>query len=70
MGIVAVLRRRLKGWRTMLFALLVATLGVLEATDWASIVPDGTNKGYWLLAISLAIAWLRLVTTTPIGRRD
>ena len=61
---------RLKGWRTVLFALLVATVGVLEATDWASIVPDGPAKGWILLAIALAIAWLRIITTTPIGRRE
>ena len=62
--------RRLRGWRTVLFALLLATLGVLEAMDWAAIVPDGPNKGYWLLGIALAIAWLRAITTTPIGRSD
>ena len=61
---------RLKGWRTVLFALLVATVGVLEATDWASIVPDGPAKGWILLAIALAIAWLRVITTTPIGGRE
>lgn len=59
---------RLKGWRTVLFALMVATIGVLEATDWASIVPDGPNKGWWLLGIALVTAWLRVITTTPIGR--
>ena len=61
---------RLKGWRTVLFALLLATIGVLEATDWASIVPDGPAKGWILLAIALAIAWLRVITTTPVGRRE
>ena len=61
---------RLKGWRTLLFALVLATLGVFEAADWGRIVPDGPYKGYWLLAIALAIAWLRAITTTPIGRSD
>ncbi len=60
----------LKGWRTLLFALLVATIGVAEATDWAQIVPDGPRKGLWLLGISLAIAFLRVITTTPIGKDD
>lgn len=59
---------RLKGWRTLGFSLLLATLGVLEATDWASVVPDGPHKGYWLLGIALLIAWLRAITTTPIGQ--
>ncbi len=61
---------RLKGFRTVLFALLLATIGVLEATDWASLLPDGPAKGWVLLGISLVIAWLRAVTTTPIGRSD
>ena len=61
--------RRLKGWRTLMFSLLLATLGVLEATDWAQMVPDGPNKGYWLLGIALVTAWLRAITTTPIGQR-
>ena len=71
---IASLRRRfahrLKGWRTLLFALLVATIGVLEATDWGSIVPDGPARGWLLLVIALITAWLRAITTTPIGRSD
>ncbi|HHN73056.1 MAG TPA: hypothetical protein ENK13_03100 [Thermopetrobacter sp.] len=62
------LRRRLKGWRTLFFSLLLATVGVLEAADWTRIVPDGPHKGLWLLAIALVIAWLRAITTTPVGR--
>ena len=61
---------RMKGWRTVLFALLLATIGVLEATDWASIVPDGPAKGWVILGIALITAWLRAITTTPIGRSD
>ncbi len=68
MRIIRRLFAPLKGWRTFLFALLVAALGVAEATDWASIVPDGPAKGWWLLGISLTIAWLRVITTTPPGR--
>ena len=57
---------RLKGKRTLLFSLIVATVGVLEVTDWAEIVPDGPAKGWVLLAISSGIAWLRVLTTTPV----
>jgi GH24 family phage-related lysozyme (muramidase) len=60
--------RWLKGWRTLLFSLLLATLGVAEATNWADLVPDGPAKGWVLLAIALTIAWLRVITTTPPGR--
>jgi len=62
----------LKGWRTILFSILLATVGVLEATDWAEIIPDGPEKGWYILGISLIVAWLRAITTTPIfrGERD
>ncbi len=62
--------RMLKGWRTLFFSVLLASLGVLEATDWARLIPDGPAKGWWLLGIALIIAWLRAVTTTPIGRSE
>jgi len=59
---------RLKGWRTLAFSLLVAALGVAQATDWASVIPDGPAKGWWLFAIALMVAWLRVITDTPVGR--
>ena len=62
--------RKLKGWRTLLFSLLVATVGVLEVTDWAPIIPEGPNKGLVLILISIFIAWLRVITTTPIGQKE
>lgn len=60
----------MKGWRTLLFAIGVAIVGVLEATDWAELVPDGPEKGWYLLAISIGIAVLRVLTTTPVGRSE
>ena len=62
--------RRLKGWRTILFSLLVATVGVLEATNWADLIPDGPQKGWIILLIGIATAWLRVITTTPVGKSD
>ncbi len=59
--------RRLKGWRTLAFALLVAALGVAEATDWASLLPSGPARGWYLFLIALGIAWLRVITDTPVG---
>lgn len=60
----------MKGWRTLLFAVAVAVVGVLEATDWAELVPDGPEKGWYLLGISIGIAVLRVLTTTPVGRSE
>ena len=59
--------RHLKGWRTLAFALLVAALGVAEATDWTQIVPAGPARGWYLFLIALGIAWLRVITDTPVG---
>ena len=67
MDILKTMSRRLKGWRTLTFSLLVAALGVAEATDWAQLIPDGPARGWLLLAIALATAWLRVITTTPVG---
>ncbi len=67
MHAVSRLLRPLKGWRTLAFSLLVATIGVAEATNWSQLVPDGPARGWVLLAIALIIAWLRVITTTPVG---
>ncbi len=73
MGIGTVLRNAMqavRGWRTLLFSLVVSGLGVAEATDWADLVPDGPDKGWWLFGIGLGTAWLRVITTGPVGRGE
>ena len=60
----------MKGWRTIIFSLIVAFLGVAEVTDWAELVPNGPAKGWVLLCIAVAIAWLRVITTTPLGKSE
>ncbi len=70
MHAVSRLLRLLKGWRTLIFSLLVAALGVAEATDWSQLIPDGPQKGWALLGIALGIAWLRVITTTPVGKPE
>ena len=73
MGVRSVLKgvsRRVRGWRTLMFSLAVAGVGVAEATDWARLVPDGPDKGWWLFWIGLAVAWLRVITTGPVGGGD
>ncbi len=57
----------LRGWRTLLTSLMVASIGVLEAANWAQLVPDGPAKGWVLLGIALAMAWLRVITRGPVG---
>jgi hypothetical protein len=58
---------RLKGWRTLLWSLLLATIGVLETLDFATLLPDTPARGFTLIAIAFVTAWLRVVTDTPVG---
>ena len=59
----------MKGWKTLLFALLVAVGGVLQTFNWATVIPqDQTWSGIVMVAIAAAIAALRVVTTTPVGK--
>ena len=58
---------KLKGWRTLLWSLLLATLGVLETLDFATVLPDGPSRAWELIFIALVTAWLRIITTTAVG---
>lgn len=59
----------MKGWRTLAFALAVAVAGVLQTFDWATLVPqDKSWSGVVMIAIGAAIAGLRAITTTQVGK--
>lgn len=59
----------MKGWKTLAFALILAIGGVFQTFDWATVVPqDKTWSGLVMLAIGGAVAALRAVTTTPVGK--
>lgn len=58
----------LKGWRTVLLSTLIAVVGVLQTTDWATIVGP-SQVGPTMLAIAIAVAVLRVLTDTPMGHR-
>ena len=60
---------KLRGFRTLLVAALIACMGVLEVTNWADVIPNGPSKGYVLVGIALVMAVLRAVTTTPLGKK-
>lgn len=58
-----------KGWRTILLAVLLAVVGVLQTADWATIV--GTKQvGPVMLGVAIAVAVLRTLTDTPVGKRS
>jgi hypothetical protein len=67
------LRRRLKGWRTVVFGCLVSLAGLLDAlsvidltpllTAW---LPEG-RVGAAMASIGLVTVILRFITSTPLG---
>lgn len=57
----------MKGWKTLLFAIILAIAGVLEQFDWVQIVPDGFG-GIAMAVVGFIVAWLRSVTSTPLGK--
>lgn len=59
----------MKGYRTLLFSLAVAVVGVLQSFDWASVVPP-EQAGIALTVIGVAGAILRFLTTTPMGAKE
>ena len=58
----------MKGWRTLVLNVGIAVLGVLEVTDWTSLL--GSDKaGLAVTAVAVANILLRALTTTAIGSR-
>lgn len=61
--------RAAKGWKTLAASLAIAVMGVLQATDWATIVPED-RVGPVMVGIGVLMAVLRVVTDGPVGRRQ
>jgi len=56
----------MKGFRTTLLSGIVGTLGILEVAD-LSVIPD-RYEGYITIGIAVSVFWLRLITSTKIGK--
>ena len=54
----------LKGWKTILFNLIVAAFGVLQAVDWIDVL-GSERAGLVVTAIGIAGTILRFLTDTP-----
>lgn len=59
----------LKGFRTLLFAILFGIIGTLEAFNWTDLVPDAWEP-FSIPIIAAAIVWLRKWTTTAMGKSE
>ena len=60
--------QRAKGWRTLLVSLAIAIVGVLQSTDWRSLIPED-RVGPVMVAIGVVMAVLRVATDGPVGRK-
>lgn len=58
----------MKGWRTLVFNLLIAIGGVVVTFDWGTVLP-AEYVGPAAIAIGILGAGLRAVTDTPIGTK-
>ena len=64
----------MKGYRTVIFAVIFALVGALpELLDWlgydAALVPDAV-RSLVIVVTPIVMGWLRSVTTTPIFSGD
>jgi hypothetical protein len=59
----------MKGYRTLLFSLAVAVVGVLQSFDWATVIPP-EQAGVALTIVGVAGAVLRFFTSTPVGVKE
>ena len=57
----------LQGYRTLGLALATAVLGVLQATDFTTILSDPKTAGLVVTCIGIATAVMRFLTKTPVG---
>ena len=55
------------GYKTFIFAAVVAVLGALQTLDWAQVVP-ANDVGPVMIAIGGLMAVLRSITSTPPGK--
>jgi hypothetical protein len=59
----------MKGYRTLLINLGLAVAPVLEATNAVDIGLTGTGASIYALIVTLINIGLRVITTTPIGKK-
>lgn len=58
----------MKGYKTLLAATLITLLGGLQQSGVFQLIPDN-YQGLAVAGIGLAMAGLRLVTTSAVGKR-
>lgn len=59
----------MKGYRTIAVNVLSAAIPIMELTEWRAVLPDGWLPWY-ILGLALANVGLRMITTTPVGKKQ
>lgn len=58
----------LKGYKTVIFNTIAALVPLMELTELKAVVPDNYMP-YYILVVALGNLYLRMVTTTPLGKK-
>jgi hypothetical protein len=58
----------IKGWRTVGVAVAIAAVGALQTSGLADLIP-APYVGPAMMALGFVMAYLRSVTTTPVGAK-
>lgn len=55
-----------KGWKTVIFGVLLAVVGVLQQSGIEQLIP-AQYQGLFVAGIGAAVVALRSITNTPLG---
>lgn len=58
-----------KGFKTLIFSMLLAFAGVLQQSDIVDLIPD-KYRGLFVAFVALVVAVLRIFTDTKIGQKE
>lgn len=58
----------MKGKRTMIFQGAILTLGFIETADLSFLPPE--TSGPILIFVGIGGIWLRILTSTPVGKSE
>ena len=60
--------KNFKGWKTLLFALIIGIIGVLDGFQWVDVIPDKFEP-FAIPLIAIVVGYLRSISTTAIGKK-
>jgi len=58
---------KFKGWKTLVFALVIGIIGVLDGFQWVDVIPDRFEP-FAIPLIAIVVGYLRSITNTAMGK--